>query len=107
MPKVIVDRQDRSLIGRWWRTVDPYLLSAFALLILVGGLLVTTASPAVAHRVGFDSFHFIIRQFIFLSLGITILFVISLLGPRDIRRICTLGLGLGLFFNGGSSFHWR
>ncbi len=96
MAKLIIDREDRSLLGRWWRTVDPYLLAAFCLLILIGGLMVITASPAVAHRVGFKSYHFISRQFVFLAIGITTIFIISLLDPRNIRRLCTLGLGFGL-----------
>lgn len=93
---MVVDRHDRSLLGRWWRTVDPYLLASFCLLILIGGLMVVTASPAVAQRIGRDPFHFIIWQFAFLSVGILILFLISLLSPRSIRRLATAGLGLGL-----------
>ena len=96
MVKPIIDREDRSLLGRWWRTVDPYLLTAFCLLLLIGGLMVITASPAVAHRVGYDSYHFILRQFVFLSVGVTTVFIISLLGQKDIRRLCTLGLAFGL-----------
>lgn len=96
MVKPIINREDRSLLSRWWRTVDPYLLAAFAILILIGGLMVITASPAVAHRVGYDPVHFIFRQFIFLATGIGMIFIISLLDPRDIRRICTVGLGFGL-----------
>lgn len=89
---MVSDRLDRSLFGRWWRTVDHYLLAAFGLLILIGGLMVTTASPAVAERIGKDSFHFILWQFAFLVIGICIIFTISLLPPKTIRRICTLGL---------------
>ena len=93
---MLLDRQDQSFIGRWWRTVDHYLLFAFSALILIGGMMVTTASPAVAERVGLDPFHFIERQFFFLSIGIVLIFIISLLELKTIRRLATIGFALGL-----------
>lgn len=93
---MLLDRQDRSLLGRWWRTVDPYLLLAFGGLIIIGGLMVTTSSPYVAERVGLDTFHFTIRQFIYLFISAFIIFGVSLLEPRTVRRMCTVGFGLGV-----------
>lgn len=93
---MLLDRQDRSILGRWWRTVDPYLLLAFSALIIIGGLMVTTASPYVAERIGLDTFHFTIRQFVYLFISVFIIFGISLLDPRKVRRMATIGFGIGL-----------
>lgn len=86
-----MDRTNRSLIKRWWRTVDHYLLFAVGALLLIGALMVTTASPAVAERLELDSFYFTRRQFVFLVLGSLIIFGISLLEPKTIRRLSSVG----------------
>jgi cell division protein FtsW len=93
---MLLDRQDRSVLGRWWRTVDPYLLLAFSALIIIGGLMVTTASPYVAERIGLETFHFTIRQFGYLFLSVFIIFIVSLLEPKMVRRVCTLGFGAAI-----------
>lgn len=93
---MLLDRQDRSILGRWWRTVDAYLLLAFSALIILGGLMVTTASPYVAERIGLDTFHFTIRQFGYLFISVFIMFIVSLLEPKMVRRICTLGFAGGI-----------
>ncbi|MBT6117437.1 MAG: putative lipid II flippase FtsW [Rhodospirillaceae bacterium] len=84
-------RTDTSVVGRWWWTVDRWSLAALALLIGVGILLVLAASPSVAERIGANSFHFIQRQAIYLPVALVILFAVSLLTPRDIRRLAVLG----------------
>lgn len=88
---ITIDRTDRSLLNRWWRTVDPYLLIAVIALVVIGALMVTTASPAVAERLRLNSFYFTTRQFIFLGMGAFIIFGISLLEPKTVRRLAVLG----------------
>lgn len=94
----IIARTDHSIIGRWWWTVDRWMLGAIALLIAFGGLLIAAASPAVAERIGAPSFHFLQKHLFFLIPSIGIMFGISLLSPRDIRRLAMLALlgGIGL-----------
>ena len=93
---MLLDRQDRSMFGRWWRTVDPFLMVAIATLIIIGALMVFTASPAVAERIGVNYFHFVKRQFLFLGLGCILIFIISLLEHKTIRRLGTIGVLIGL-----------
>lgn len=92
-----MDRTNRSLIKRWWRTVDHYLLFAIGALIVFGAMMVTTASPAVAERLEIDPFTFSRQQFVFLALGCIIMFSISLLEPKSIRRISLVGFLACLF----------
>ncbi|MSP20394.1 MAG: cell division protein FtsW [Alphaproteobacteria bacterium] len=80
-------RTDTSVLGRWWWTVDRLTLAAIALLMTVGMILVVAASPAVAVRIGVDSFHFVQRQAMFLVPAIGILLLASLLSPLGVRRV--------------------
>ncbi|MEQ8388564.1 MAG: putative peptidoglycan glycosyltransferase FtsW [Alphaproteobacteria bacterium] len=79
-------RTDTSTLGRWWWTVDHWLLGALAALIFVGALLTLAASPPVAERVGLDSFHFVKRQWMILPVAVMIMVGVSLLSPQNIRR---------------------
>ena len=91
-------RADRSLLANWWFTVDRAVLSVLLSLIAVGIVLSLAASPAVAIRKGFSTFHFAERQLVFATLGAALLAAVSLLSPHQIRRLAlaTVVLGLGL-----------
>jgi len=84
-------RTDTSLVGRWWWTVDRWSLAALALLLAAGALLVMAASPAVADRIGLDSFHFVRRQAVYLAPAIAVMIGVSLMTPLNIRRIAVIG----------------
>lgn len=83
-------RTDRSLIGRWWWTVDRSLLVAILTLIVFGVALVTTASPPVATRINLSDTHFIIRHIIIVIPAIIIMIGVSLLDPKQIWRLGTV-----------------
>lgn len=85
-------RTDTSVLGRWWWTVDRITLAALMLLIIIGMLLTMTASPAVAERIGVDSYHFVRRQAIFLGPAVLLMIGVSLLSPRQIRRLAVFGM---------------
>ena len=82
----ILSRTDRSLLGRWWWTVDHWSVACVAVLIAAGVLLALAASPAVAHRIGLEPFYFVYRQLSFVAPSLVLIFAASLLGPRDVRR---------------------
>ncbi|RMF11526.1 MAG: putative lipid II flippase FtsW [Alphaproteobacteria bacterium] len=83
-------RTDTSLIGRWWWTVDRWLLFSLAILIAFGLLLTIGASVAVAERLGLNSFHFAERQMAFLVLALGLMFAISLASVRTVRRLAVV-----------------
>ena len=85
-------RTDTSTLGRWWWTVDRWTIAALFLLVGVGALLTMAASPAVAERIGAQSFHFVRRQFMFLAPALVIMIAVSLLSPKKVRRLAVLGL---------------
>ncbi|MCR9073731.1 MAG: putative lipid II flippase FtsW [Alphaproteobacteria bacterium] len=87
-----IARTDRSILGRWWWTVDRWILGAVLLVILIGSLLILAASPAVAERIGVDSFYFVRRQFLILPVAVAVMVAVSMLSPLQTRRLATLGL---------------
>ncbi|MCR6632623.1 MAG: putative lipid II flippase FtsW [Magnetospirillum sp.] len=84
-------RTDTSVLGRWWWTVDRWTIAALFLLAGIGVLLTMAASPAVADRIGADSFHFIRRQFMFLAPALAVMVGVSLMSPRQVRRAGVIG----------------
>lgn len=89
-------RTDKSLISRWWWTVDRWTLGAVLLLAGAGVVLTMAASPAVAERIGVDSFYFARRQFVYVPIAVVIMLITSLLSPVGVRRICLGMFGLAL-----------
>lgn len=85
-------RTDTSTVGRWWWTVDRWSIAALFGLIGIGMLLTLAASPAVAERIGTSPFHFVRRQFAFLVPAVVVMLAVSLLSPRQVRRLAVLGL---------------
>ena len=88
----LLSRTDRSLLANWWWTVDRWSLAAIVALIVSGVLLSLAASPAVAGRIGLEPFYFVYRQLSFVAPALVMIFIVSLCGPREVRR-----LALGLY----------
>ena len=82
-----LNRTDRSLIAQWWWTIDRWSLISILLLMMIGAILVMAASPAVADRLGLYSFYFVERHLIMLPLALILLFFVSLMSPRGVRRL--------------------
>ncbi|MBJ26921.1 MAG: putative lipid II flippase FtsW [Rhodospirillaceae bacterium] len=85
-------RADRSVIGRWWWTIDRWTLVALLLLVAIGAVLTMAASPGAAERIGLDPFHFVRNQFVFFAPSIVLLVIVSLLSHQGVRRLATIGL---------------
>jgi cell division protein FtsW len=84
---MLVSRTDRGLFATWWFTVDRLLLTAFLLLMAAGVIINLAASPPVAERLGYDTFHFFDRQLAYLVPAMTILLATSFLDPKRARRM--------------------
>ncbi len=87
-----VPRNDKSIVGRWWWTVDHWTLLALSALIGFGIVLSLAATPPVAERIGVEPFHFVRRQFVLLPIAMSILLGVSMLTASQVRR-----LALGIF----------
>ena len=88
----MLDRTDNSILAKWWWSVDRRLLGAIFLMMFLGVLFITAASPAVADRIDASSSQlFIIRHLILLPVSIAIIFSLSLLNRRTLARLAVLG----------------
>lgn len=91
-----LSRTDRSVLGRWWWTVDRMMLFMVLMLALFGLAMVATASPAVAQRIGLADYHFLFRHAAFLFVSIGLVFTLSFFEPRMILRIFSVIFIFGL-----------
>ena len=83
-------RTDTSVLGRWWWTVDRWVLATLMILVGLGIVLIFAASPAVAERIGVDSFFFVRKQISYIAPAMIILLAVSVLSVRDVRRLAVL-----------------
>lgn len=89
-------RTDTSLLGRWWWSVDRWTLSAIFTLIAFGYVMMLAASPAVAERIGETRNAFIFKQVFFLAIAGCEVVCVSMLSPRNVRRLALLGCAVAL-----------
>jgi cell division protein FtsW len=78
-------RSDRSILGRWWWTIDRWTLFALVAIMGFGILLIQAATPAVAVKHGLDPYYFIERHLAMLVVAVVIIFCVSLATPRMAR----------------------
>ena len=87
-------RIDQRPVARWWWTVDRWSLGALGLLIAFGSVMSLAASPAVAERLGYAPLHFAVRYLTTVPVALLIMFGVSLLPPRTIRRLAFVGFAV-------------
>ncbi|MDB5526413.1 MAG: ftsW [Rhizobium sp.] len=92
----MVSRAERGPLAEWFWTVDRFFLAVFILLLGTGFMLSFAASPAVAERIGLDSFHFVERHALFMLPSLGVMFGLSFLSPRQIRRTAMIMLVIAL-----------
>jgi cell division protein FtsW len=91
-----LSRADNSMLGRWWWGVDRWTLGAIGTLIGFGYIMMLAASPAVAERIGTSRETFILKQVVFLAIAGAIVVLVSMLSPKDIRRVAIVGCVIAL-----------
>ncbi len=89
-------RIDQSPVARWWWTVDRWSVGALMALIAIGAVLSMAASPAVAVRIGYDPLHFVKRHLAAVPISLAIMFLVSLLPPRRVRRAAFVLFGIAM-----------
>ncbi|MEX0644419.1 MAG: FtsW/RodA/SpoVE family cell cycle protein [Parvularculaceae bacterium] len=83
-----LSRIDTSLLARWWWSVDRVTLALVALIVTSGFVVLMAAGPAAAARLRIaDSFHFPIRQLLFLGPALGLMLAVSLSSPLQARRL--------------------
>ncbi|TNC73810.1 putative lipid II flippase FtsW [Rubellimicrobium roseum] len=87
-------RSGDPVIPRWWRTIDKWTMSCILALFAVGMLLGFAASPPLAARNGLPHFHYVERQAMFGAVAIAAMLLVSMLTPRQVRRLAVIGFAL-------------
>ncbi|MCO5091903.1 FtsW/RodA/SpoVE family cell cycle protein [Bosea sp. (in: a-proteobacteria)] len=82
----MVSRAEPSLSGRWWWSIDRFILTALVALMVSGVVLLMAGGPPVAERLGLSTFHFVNRQAAYLVAAMAIFLGVSLMTPRQVRR---------------------
>ncbi len=85
-------RTDKSILGRWWWSIDRWTLFALGVLIIMGIVLVTAASPSVAERLGVHPFYFVYRHIAFLIPTVLLMIVTSFLNRKMLWRLASATL---------------
>ncbi len=96
MSKNFFARTDKSAISQWWWSIDRWSLIFISLLLAIGCILVMAASPAVAQRIGIDSFYFVKLHLLYVLAFFIVVFIISSLQVRDLKRGALLLYGVSL-----------
>ena len=96
-----LSRNDRTLVGRWFWTIDKPLLTLVLLLIGLGIIAVAAASPAAAHRysggnVRVDDLFYLKRQIMWVLAGVPLMLAVSMLPVGWAKRLAIGGTVAGL-----------
>lgn len=89
-------RADKTLLGRWFWTIDRPLLALVLVLIGIGLIAVAAASPAAAHRysggsVKLDDMYYFKRQLFWILLGVPLMLGVSMLTVPWAKRLSLIG----------------
>jgi cell division protein FtsW len=99
-------RTDDSIFGRWWWSIDRWMITAIISIIACGAILALAASPAVAKHYDLDTFFFARRHFMIIPISLIVMFGVSLLDRRGVRQLAVICFGFSIcllgftFFNG-------
>lgn len=84
-------RSGDPVLPRWWRTIDKWTMSCILVLFGIGLLLGLASSPPLAAKNGLEPFHYVTRQAIFGGVAMIVMFVVSMMSPKLVRRLAVLG----------------
>ena len=80
-----------AVIPRWWNSIDRVTLGCIFGLFAIGILLGFAASPPLAERNGHEPFYYVIRQAFFGGLALSVMVLVSMMTPLQIRRWGVIG----------------
>lgn len=89
-------RADKTLLGRWFWTIDRPLLALVLVLIGIGLIAVAAASPAAAHRysggaIKLEDMYYFKRQLFWVLLGVPFMLAVSMLTVPWAKRLSLIG----------------
>ena len=80
-----------NFLKRWFYDIDKFTLFFALSMMFLGIIMSLTVSPAMAHRIHINDYHFAIHQIIFCLLGVAIMLFCSMLSTASILSFSCLG----------------
>jgi cell division protein FtsW len=93
-------RTDDSIFGRWWWSIDRWMITAIISIIACGAILALAASPAIAKHHNLDTFFFARRHFMIIPISLIVMLGVSLLDRRGVRQLAVICFGFSIFMLG-------
>ena len=84
---VAAGRSENSVVGDWWHTVDRWSLGALLVLFALGLVLGLAASPPLAYKNDLWTYHYVVRQAVFVVMALGLIGTISMFSATMLRRL--------------------
>ncbi len=91
-----ITKRDTSYIGRWWWSLDRWIVIATFLLLGIGVILIMAGSPSVADRLKLNSFYFARRHALMIIPAVGLMLGISFLSLKQIRYLAFAVFGFAV-----------
>ncbi|MES2215432.1 MAG: putative peptidoglycan glycosyltransferase FtsW [Pseudomonadota bacterium] len=85
-----------NFLRGWWKRIDRHTVVALGILFAMSLMLVTTAGPGVAIRIGLEESYFATRHVMYLAASIIIILTLSCFNKKLLRRFSILGFFMTL-----------
>ncbi len=79
-------QRGEPVIPKWWRTVDRWTLGCVLCLLGIGLVLGLAATPPLAERNGYEPFHYVELQILYVGIGGLAMLFTSMMSPTGVRR---------------------
>lgn len=89
----VLSRADRSVVGRWWWSIDRMLLAAIFALIGAGYVMAFAATPADSLALADPGTLATVKQIFYLGVSTVLMLGVSMLGLRQVK-LAALGIGI-------------
>jgi cell division protein FtsW len=96
MSSFLSPRSDNPIV-RWWLSIDRLNLCIIIALALFGVVMVGTASPSVATRIGLDGYHFLFRHIIFLMPAMAVMVLVAWMDVARIKMMALMLYAIAVF----------
>ncbi len=93
-----IKRSDKSLLSKWFFQIDKRIIGLTLSLILIGFMVLFTAGPYAARRIGYPALFFFYKYTIPAAIGFGAMIFCSFLSKETIKKLSYVGLifGIGL-----------
>ena len=93
---IFIARNDKSILSRWWWSIDHWNLIQILILAAIGSIMILAAGSAVAVRNNLPELHFFIHHIYYLIISMFAMIISSFLSNKGIIRISIIGFMISI-----------